>query len=400
MQQVTLADVRAAAKRISTVAARTPVMSSHSFSQMTGRQLFLKAENLQRGGSFKIRGALNAISLLSPEASAEGVVAASAGNHAQGVALAASALDISSTVFMPVGAAIPKVLATREYGADVRLVGDHMGQSLDAALAFAAETGASMIHPYDDPAIIAGQGTLGLEMLEQLPELGSVVIPVGGGGLIAGIALAIKELRPSVVVAGVEAAAMPLYIQGRAAGRPVEIDSRPTVADGISTPRPSALAFSIIERWVDELVAVEEADITQAVTLILERAKLLVEPSGAVGLAAMLASILPGLPEPVMLLLSGGNIDLVLLDTVVRKGLEARGRFGTLRVRVPDIPGQLAKVVSAVGDHGGNIIAVEHHREGTFLPFGTVEIWMAIATRSRQHFEEIVAALGEYEVIL
>ncbi|NNF68126.1 MAG: threonine ammonia-lyase [Acidimicrobiia bacterium] len=394
---VSLTDIERAATLTSEVALVTPMIPTHSFSAMAGAEVWLKAENLQRTGSFKIRGALNRLSLL--EEPDRGVVAASAGNHAQGVALAAAHYGISATVFMPVDASIPKINATRGYGADVRLVGNDLGESVDAATAFAAGTGAELIHPYDDPAIIAGQGTLGLEVIDQLPTAGVVVIPVGGGGLIGGSATAIKAQRPDVMVIGVEAEAMPLYAECRRAGKPVDIPSMPTVADGIAIPRGSEPAFALIEAHVDELLTVSDVEATETVALLLERAKFLVEPAGAVGLAAVLAGKVPTDKGPIVAVLSGGNVDLLLIDRIVRHGLEARGRFGTVTVRVPDSPGNLAGVINAIADHGGNVLAVEHHREGTGLQFGEVEIFVAFATRSTEHHSEIMAALGELGVV-
>ncbi|MBT8213449.1 MAG: threonine ammonia-lyase [Acidimicrobiia bacterium] len=394
---VTLAEIEAARTIAADVALVTPMIPTHSFSAMAGTEVWMKAESLQRTGSFKIRGALNRLSKLKDPG--KGVVAASAGNHAQGVALAASHYGIVATVFMPVDASIPKVNATKGYGAHVQLVGDDLGEAVDAATEFAQETGAELIHPYDDPAIIAGQGTLGLEVIEQLPTAGVVVIPTGGGGLLGGSAAAIKALRPDTVVIGVEAEAMPLYGECRRAGKPVDIPSAPTVADGIAIPRASETAFACIEAHVDDLVTVSDVEATETVALLLERAKFLVEPAGAVGLAAVLARKVPIDRGPVVAVLSGGNVDLLLIDRIVRHGLEARGRFGTVTVRVPDSPGNLAGVVNTIADLGGNVLAVEHHREGTGLQFGEVEIFVAIATRSTEHHDEIMGALGEFGVI-
>lgn len=396
---LTLAEIEAARAAGSGVVLTTPMMPTHSFSAMAGAEVWLKAENLQRTGSFKIRGAMNRLSALSDEERAAGVVAASAGNHAQGVALAAAHLGIHATVFMPADASIPKVNATRAYGADVRLGGADLGEAVDAATAFATETGAPLIHPYDDRAIIAGQGTLGIEVIEQVPDAGVVVIPTGGGGLLGGSAAAIKAMRPDAVVIGVEAEAMPLYGECRLAGKPISIPYVPTVADGIAIPRASATAFASIEEHVDDLITVSDVEATETVALLLERAKFLVEPAGAVGLAAVLTGKAPTDKGPIVAVLSGGNVDLLLIDRIVRHGLEARGRFGTVTVRVPDSPGNLAGVVNAIADHGGNVLAVEHHREGTGLPFGQVEIFVAIATRSTEHHDEILGALGELGVV-
>lgn len=396
---ISIDDIRAARERIASVALETPTLPSTSFSRLAGTQVLLKAENLQRTGSFKIRGAMNAISLLPDEAKAKGVVAASAGNHAQGVALAAAELGIVSTVFMPEGAAIPKIAATKEYGADVRLGGANLAEATDLGLAFAETTGATMIHPYDDPAIIAGQGTLGLELLDQAPEVDTVVIPLGGGGLLSGAAIALKHERPEVRLIGVSSEAVPTYLTARTEGTPRQVDQGPTVADGIAVSRPSDLCFSIIEDLVDDLVLVSDRQLTESVALLLERAKYLVEPSGAAGIAAVLNGLVPATGTTAVVL-SGGNVDLLLLDEVIRHGLEARGRFASFAVVVPDEPGHLAQVLTLVGHAGGNVLDVDHHRHGTELDFGTVKISMSIETRSAQHFADILEALDGYEVIV
>jgi threonine dehydratase len=365
---------------------------------LIGSEVLLKAENLQRTGSFKIRGAMNAISQLSDDHKALGVVAASAGNHAQGVALAATELGVASTVFMPESAAIPKVAATKEYGADVRLAGADLAEATDFGLAFADETGARMIHPYDDPDIIIGQGTLGLELMAQVPDVDTVVIPVGGGGLISGSAIAIKELRPKTRIIGVSAEAVPTYVRARETGQPLQIEAGHTVADGIAVSRPARICFDIIEHLVDDLVTVSDRQITEAVALLLERAKYLVEPSGAVGVAALLNDQIKS-PGRTAIVLSGGNVDLLLLDSVVRHGLEARGRFASFSVVIPDEPGHLAEVLNRVGTKGGNVLSVEHHREGTGLEFGTVKITLSIETRSQSHFDQILEALDTYTIV-
>lgn len=394
---VQLSDIHDAKDRIRSVVLETPTLPSTSFSRLTGGEVLLKAENLQRTGSFKIRGALNAISQLSTAQREKGVVAASAGNHAQGVALAARELGIRSTVFMPESAAIPKVAATKEYGANVVLGGVDLAEATDLGLAFAQDTGAAMIHPYDDPHIIAGQGTLGLELLEQVPDVNTVVVPVGGGGLISGTALAIKRTNPSVRIVGVQSSAVPTYVRAREVGEPLQIDPRPTVADGIAVSRPATICFNLIEEHVDELVTVDDREITEAVALLLERAKYLVEPAGAATVAAILSGVVE-VRDKTVAVLSGGNIDLLLLDTLVRHGLEARGRFAAFSIVVPDEPGHLAQVLAQVGSHGGNVLSVEHHREGTGQEFGTVRIQLAIETRSQQHIDSILEALDAYQI--
>ena len=395
--RIALTDITAARERGRPVVLETPALPSSSFSRLVGADVWLKAENLQRTGSFKIRGGMNAISLLSPEAKASGVIAASAGNHAQGVALAAAELGVAATVFMPENAAIPKVSATKAYGATIELIGSSLAEATDHAQAFAARTGGAFIHPFDDPHIVAGQGTLGLELLEQVPALETVVVPVGGGGLISGVAVAVKAALPNVKIVGVQSAAVPTYVTAREHGVAAPIDDQFTVADGIAVSRPSSLCFEIIERLVDDLITVEDAQATEAVALLLERAKYLVEPSGAVGVAAMLHGLVPDSGRTAVVL-SGGNVDLLLLDDVVRHGLEARGRFASITVVVPDEPGHLAAVLTRIGDAGGNVLSVDHHREGRGLAFGTVEIRVTLETRGIEHMHLILDALGDYEV--
>lgn len=392
---VTLAEIRHAAERGKAVVMTTPVFPSSTFSEMAGGRLLMKAENLQRAGSFKVRGAMNALSLLEKAQRERGVVAASAGNHAQGVALAADTLGIKATVFMPETAAIPKVEATRGYGAEVRLSGANIEAALEAAHRFAAESGARLIHPYDDPAIIAGQGTLGLELMEQVPDAKTVVVPVGGGGLISGIATAVKSINPEVKVIGVEAEASAPYLVSRAQGSPTEVEPAYTLADGIAVSIPSALCFAHIEEYVDDLVTVDDGQMTRSVALLLERAKLLVEASGAAPLAAVIAGLVPVDPGPTVLVLSGGNVDLLLVDQVLRHGLEAAGRYGSFAIRVPDVPGQLARATLTIADAGANVVSVDHHREGIGLPFGYTEIRFAVETRSHEGFDEMCRALQE-----
>jgi len=380
------------------VVLETPVMPSTSFSRLSGTEVWLKAENLQRTGSFKIRGAMNALSLLPAETQQAGVAAASAGNHAQGVALAAAELGIAATVFMPETAAIPKIAATRGYGATVRLAGADLAEAVDHANRYSEETGAAFIHPYDDAHIIAGQGTLGLELAEQIPDPANVVVPVGGGGLISGIAVALGSLRPDVRVIGVQSAAVPTYVEARRSGHAKEIEVQTTVSDGIAVSRPSQLCFGLIEQFVDDLVIVDDDHATESVALLLERAKLLVEPSGATTVAALLGGDLTLRPGPTVAVLSGGNIDLLLLDDLVRHGLATRGRFASIGVLVPDQPGNLAAVLAKIGRAGGNILSVVHHREEMGVPFGKVEIRLTMETRSSEHFEEILDALDRYGV--
>ncbi len=394
---ITIDDVDAARVRGSGVVLATPTLPSTSFSRLVGTEVWLKAENLQRTGSFKIRGGMNAVGLLPDSARHAGVVAASAGNHAQGVALAAAEHGVPATVFMPESAAIPKIAATKEYGAEIRLAGANLAEATDHAKAFEAETGAAFIHPFDDPHIVAGQGTLGMELAEQVEDLDTVIIPVGGGGLISGASLALKHANPGIRIVGVQSEAVPTYLTAREEGTPHEIHPQPTISDGIAVSRPSDLCFAMIEEHVDELVAVDDDLTTEAVALLLERAKYLVEPSGAVGLAALLHGKVSAAGRTAVVL-SGGNIDLLLLGGVVRHGLETRGRFARFTVVVPDEPGNLADVLTRIGARGGNVLSVEHQREGSGVEFGTVAIQLSIETRGPEHITAILDELGDYVV--
>lgn len=389
---VTLADVRAARELLVGVVTTTPLEHSRGLSERVGVPVYLKCENLQRAGSFKIRGAYTRMSRLSEAERARGVVAASAGNHAQGVALAAQLLGISATVFMPVGAPLPKLAATRAYGATVQLHGDTLDEALVAALEYAASTGAVLIHPFDHPDIVAGQGTCGLEILEQLPDVKTILVSTGGGGLVGGIAVAAKSLRPDVRVIGVQAeqaAAWPLSL---AAGTPVAVDSMQTMADGIAVGRPGPVPFEVVSNLVDDMVTVSEAALSRAVVFLLERAKVVAEPAGAAAVARLLEG--PGpLEGPVVAVVSGGNIDPLLLLRIVRHGLTAGGRFLQVTVRVPDRPGSLARLLADLAATTANVVEVNHVRTDSGLAVDEVEIAVDLETRGTAHREEVLRAL-------
>ncbi|MFZ3559510.1 threonine ammonia-lyase [Streptomyces sp. BH055] len=397
---VTLDDVRGAQKMLSGVARVTSMAHSHHLSQLAGTPVHLKCENLQRTGSFKLRGAYVRIAGLLPEERAAGVVAASAGNHAQGVALASSLLGVRSTVFMPVGAPLPKVAATREYGAEVRLHGQVVDETLAAAQRYAEETGAVFIHPFDHPDIVAGQGTLGLEILEQCPEVRTILVGVGGGGLAAGIAVAVKALRPDVKVIGVQAAGAAAYPPSLAAGHPVAIKSLSTMADGIKVGRPGDIPFELVSGLVDGVRTVSEDALSSALLLCLERAKLVVEPAGASPVAALLSE--PGAFEgPVVALLSGGNIDPLLMQRVLTHGLAAAGRYLSLRLRLTDRPGALATLLQVLSVADANVTDVSHVRTDPRLGLTEAEVELHLETKGPAHCTEVEAALREagYTVI-
>jgi threonine dehydratase len=384
-----LDDVTEAGRRVSGVRRRTPIDRSETLSRIAGRPILLKPEHLQRTGSFKIRGAYNHISRLD---AGRPVVAASAGNHAQGVALAASLTGHKATIFMPANAPLPKVDATRGYGADLVLEGDTVDDCIGLAQRFAAEHGADFVPPFDDPLIIAGQGTIGLELASEAPDAETVVVPIGGGGLIAGIAAALAKLRPEVRVVGVEATGAASMQASLAAGQCVRLDRVDTLADGIAVKSPSPLTIAHVRAYVEELVTVTEEEISQALLLLLERAKAVVEPAGAASLAAVLAGKVPG-SGPVVVVLSGGNVDPLLLIKLIDHGLSAAGRYVALRVVVDDRPGQLAALTAEVARLGLNVLSVEHHRSGMDLAVAKVEIRLILETRNSVHRGEIVADL-------
>ena len=393
------ADVAAAAALLDGVVRRTPLEHSRALAERVGGPVWLKCENLQRTGSFKFRGAYTRLARLSADERARGVVAASAGNHAQGVALAARMVGVRATVFMPESAPLPKVAATRGYGAEARLTGHTLTEALTAAVEHAERTGAVFIHPFDHPDVIAGQGTVGLEVLEQCPDVATVVVCTGGGGLVSGIAAAVKDRRPDVRVVAVQAEAAAAFPGSLAAGRPVPLAGMTTMADGIAVGAPGELTLAHVRDLVDEVRTVSEEDLSRALLFCLERAKLVVEPAGAAAVAAVLADPAAFAP-PVVAVVSGGNIDPVLMLKVVQHGMAAAGRYLRLRLRVPDRPGSLAAVLAALADVGANVLEVEHERTATRLDLGEVEVFVVLETRGPAHAEEVLAALGHagYEV--
>ncbi len=367
---------------------------SRWLSAAVGGPVLLKAENLQRAGSFKIRGAYVRMSRLSAEEKARGVVAASAGNHAQGVALAAQLLGLSAVVYMPNGAPIPKENATRGYGAEVRFAGSTVDEALVAAQEYAAQTGAVLIHPFDHLDVVTGQATCGLEILEQAPEVRTVVVPTGGGGLLAGVAAAIKQVRPDVRVVGVQAEGAAAYPPSLAAGHPVALHEMATMADGIAVGQPGEVPFALVQQYVDELRTVSEESLSQALLLLLERAKLVVEPAGTAAVAA-LRDAPDAFEAPVVAVLSGGNVDPRLLMNVLRHGLAAAGRFLMLVVRIPDRPGGLARLLADLAGAGANVLDVVHQRTSAHLHLGEVEVELQVETRGLGHAEQVLATLHE-----
>ncbi|MCU1507893.1 MAG: ilvA [Glaciihabitans sp.] len=393
-----LADFEAARLVVDQVVDVTPMESSHYLSELLGGEVFLKCENLQRTGSFKIRGAYNRLMRLTEDEKARGVVAASAGNHAQGVAFAARELGIDSTIFMPVGVALPKLQATRDYGADVELRGHDVAEPLRAAAQFAQDTGAVFIHPFDHPDVVAGQGTLGLEILDQLPEVDTIIVPIGGGGLISGVASAVKQKAAengrTVRIIGVQAANASAYPVSLLNGSPTQIELAPTIADGIAVSKPGTLNFEIVSETVDEIITVEDDDIARALLVLLERAKLVVEPAGAVAVAAILAGKVQATGTTVAIL-SGGNIDPLVMERIISYGLAASERYLKLRIPLPDRPGQLAETAKIIAESNANVVEVLHTRHGNGLRISEVELELHIETRGPEHAEQVIHNLRE-----
>jgi threonine dehydratase len=384
---VGLEDIRRARSVIDGVITHTPVLSAGAISRWTGTRVLLKAENLQRTGSFKLRGAVNRMSTLSDDERARGVVAASAGNHAQGVALAASALGVSSRVYMPVDAPLAKQVATADYGAEVVLAGETFEESYAAARSDA--DGRVLVPPFDDATIIAGQGTVGLELLEQAPEVDAIVVPLGGGGLLSGIAIAVKALRPGIRLIGVQASGCAAWNASLAAGHPVEIERGTTVADGIAVQRPGDITFPLVKQYADEVVEVTEDEICRAVVVLLERSKLMVEGAGAAGLAALLAGKVKA--REAVCVLSGGNLDAGMLQIIVRFGLTRNGRFLRLRTQMPDRPGALKRLTDLFAEHRVNILDIDYHRDGAIeLGVNDVRVLISVETRDFEHGERVV----------
>jgi threonine dehydratase len=378
-----LPEIERAREVIAGVARVTPVYPTETLSRLVGRPVLLKVEALQRTGSFKVRGAFTKLSSLAPDVRAAGVIAASAGNHGQAVAWAARELGAPARVFMPQDSPMAKVDATRSYGADVELDGRALEESIEAAMAWVAETGGTFIHPFEDPVIISGQGTIGLEIAEQVDELETVVIPIGGGGLASGISIALRAVRPGLKIVGVQAAGT------RPGG------SGFTIADGIAVKKPGELTMGILEQTLDEIVYVEDEQIAQAMVLIAERTKFVVEGAGAVGVAALLSGEIGG-SGPALALLSGGNIDASLMVQVMRRGLALSGRYLVLRTQFPDQPGELAKLLDLLAAERVNVVEVEHKREASGVAVGYTGIEVTLLTRDSDHCAQLIAQMGKW----
>lgn len=391
----TLEAFERAAEIVAKVAVVTPILHSNYLSKVTGVEVYLKAENLQRTGAYKLRGAYHRMSKLSAAERKKGVVAASAGNHAQGVALAAKKLGIKATIFMPIGASLPKFEATKNYGADVVLSGDVFAQTLHAAQDYAAKKGAIFIPPYDNLDVVLGQGTVGLEIMDQLDDVQNIVVAIGGGGLAAGVALAAKlKLGKKVKVWGVQAANAASYVESLKAGKPTEIKTSRTIADGIAVAKPGKIPFEIIAQNIDKVVTVTDDEIAKAIVVLSERAKQVVEPAGAVGVAALMSGAIKPKGKTVVVL-SGGNIDPLLMQKVIGHGLAASERYTTISVMLPDRPGMLVKAAAAVAAAQGNVVEVLHTRHGKDLDISEVELRLSVETSGHEHRMRVLKSLKD-----
>lgn len=399
---VTLDDVKEAAELLHSIIEVTPVEHSRALSEGLGSEVYLKCENLQRSGSFKVRGAYVRMAKLSEQEQARGVVAASAGNHAQGVALAASQLGIKARIYMPLGAALPKIAATRSRGAEVVLHGVTVDEALAEAKRYADETGAVFVHPFDNPDIIAGQGTIALEILEQVPHVETIIVGVGGGGLLAGISVTVRameqKLGRKIRIIGVQAEHAAAYPPSLAADALVPLKKVSTIADGIAVGRPGQLPFAIIKELVDDVHTVSEDDIARALIFLMERNKLVVEPAGSVPVAAVMDRVIEekyGNLGTTVCLLSGGNIDPLLMLKVIQRGLSAAGRYLTIRMMLQDRPGELTTISSIISSLDANVTGVDHTRVGGALSMGDVSITIDMETKGSEHCQEVLTALKD-----
>lgn len=399
MSEPALSRIRAAAERLRPHIRHTPTVYSHTFSEGSGSEVYLKLENLQRTGSFKLRGALNKVQLLSPAERARGLVAASAGNHAQGVALAAKLSACPATIVMPLNTPINKIQRTESYGAKVVLRGERYDKSQEHALELVRSEGLTLVHPFDDPDVIDGQGTIGLEVLQDLPQVDTLVVAIGGGGLISGIAQAVKALRPQVRIIGVQASGAAPTVHAFRERKPVRIEQPTTIADGIRVGTTGVHTLPLILDLVDDCVTVEDNEISDAVMQTMEKSKLVGEAAGVAGIAALLAGKVPR-AGTVCAILCGGNIDLNLLARIIENGLSHAGRYHLLRMRLSDSPGQLSRVLGLIGEAQCNVLDVQHQRAGWKVPIGFVDVEILIETRRADHGFEVEARLAEEGISL
>ena len=388
-----LNQIISAREKMNGIIHQTPLDFSQTFTDMSHNEVYLKLENLQKTGSFKVRGSINKLTSLSKEELSKGVIAASAGNHAQGVAYSSKMLNIPCTIVMPKGAPLSKIQATKNYGAEIVLEGDVFDDALAHAMELSEKQGFTLVHTFDDDEIIAGQGTIGLEILEQLPDVDAIICPVGGGGLIAGIAVAVKEKNPNVAIYGVEASACPSMAQSLLEKKPITVPSTPTVADGIAVKKPGVRNLEIVEKYVDELVTVDEIEMIRTMFLLLERNKLLVEGSGASSLAALLYEKLNIKGKKVVALLSGGNVDVNFISRIIERGMVEAGRYARFSIIIVDKPGELQRVLTKITEADANILSIHHTRMGRNIYPGYTEIEFAVETKSHDHILDLQKAL-------
>ena len=388
-----LNQIISAREKMKGIVHQTPLDFSQTFTDMSHNEVYLKLENLQKTGSFKVRGSINKLTSLSKEELSKGVIAASAGNHAQGVAYSSKMLNIPCTIVMPKGAPLSKIQATKNYGAEIILEGDVFDDALAHAMELSEKQGFTLVHTFDDDEIIAGQGTIGLEILEQLPDVDAIICPVGGGGLIAGIAVAVKEKNPNVAIYGVEASACPSMAQSLLEKKPITVASSPTVADGIAVKKPGVRNLEIVEKYVDDLVTVDELEMIRTMFLLLERNKLLVEGSGASSLAALLYEKLNIRGKKVVALLSGGNVDVNFISRIIERGMVEAGRYARFSIIIVDKPGGLQRVLTNITEADANILSVHHTRMGRNIYPGYTEIEFAVETKSHEHILDLQKAL-------
>ncbi len=392
---VTVEDVKKAYDNLKSTVRKTPIDESRTISEITGGKVFLKAENLQKTGAFKIRGAFNKIINLSNEEQAKGVIAASAGNHAQGVALAASSAGIRSTIVMPEGASVTKVIATKGYGANVVLSGQNYDESYKKALELQKSEGSVFVHAFDDPYVIAGQGTIAIEILEELPETEFIIVPIGGGGLISGIAVAAKSLKPSVKIIGVQAEGAASAYKARQNNKIIELESAYTIADGIAVRKTGDLTFSLIQKYVDDIITVNDEEIAHAILTLLERSKIVVEGAGAVGAAALIHNKLDIRDRNAVVVISGGNIDANIVSRIIEKGLMKSGRYIRIATVIEDRPGTLYTLLKTVASMRANVVSIFHDRLKQSVPLGQSEVELELETRDPEHVAELLQALEE-----
>jgi len=397
-----LDDIEEARKTLNNVAYNTGLVHNTTFSEMTGNSIYLKMENLQKTGSFKIRGAFNKIAHLPKKYKKKGVIAASAGNHAQGVAMAAKAYGIKATIVMPKHAPLSKIAATRGYGAEVILHGHLYDEAYEKAREIQEETGAVFIHPFDDPEVIAGQGTIGIEILEDLPDTDIIIVPVGGGGLISGIAVATKSIKPDIKIIGVQSKNMPSMAESIFKDRITTVNGMPTIADGIAVKTPGKITFEIVKRYVDDIVTVDEDEIANAILLLMERAKVIAEGAGAASVAALLNRMGQLKDKKIVALLSGGNIDVNMLSRIIDSGLVKSGRKVFINTLIPDRPGTLGVLLNRLADTGANVLSVTHNRSSRDIPIGYAKVELELETTSEEHIEEIkeLLSLDNYSFVI